>query len=780
MKRICIAAALISVLLLPTSVFAQAGKTAAPTVILAYYEDASGVMAVKDDKGADVDLVEGLRLQKGWTLITDKGDLAELKLDPNGTIVKISQKTNFKIESLQGSGSDDKNAFSVALGKIRTVAGKATGNEKYTFKGSSAVCGVRGTDFGMEVNPGTSETAFVFDGLIDYTKLDSGEVIEIGKGMIADAMAAVFQAAQMTEAMIQELKKDIEFQKLNPSDVPGHAAAPAPQTAAASSGDAVAAAPKPTEPAAAAAPAAATPAKDDFMAPIIAKLKEIIGLEIGSITIGDVTYSKAVAQPVIDLGKFKAAFYLPIIYSGDMFDASDWYKPEGNNEWSFGTDVTRTAAMSDLDYVLAITKDAASDVFLKIRYIEWGDNRDPIFFKLGNLSDITIGHGLIMRDFANDADFPSIRRLGLNLGLDMTQWGFEAMANDVSASWPWDIVGGRVYIRPAAPAFKLAFGASMVADLNPAKNLDTATAALMGNPMFLNPGLDLDLPIIETDPFSIIAFTDGSLMMPLFTTTPDAAYMTSTFGRSASNPIAAGLMLDAFWQPNNSIPLKNWGVAAGLMGNVLIADWRLEFRDYTGFFKPQFYSTGYELLRTQYLYEMLTYLANPTSSTYDVQTMGIYGEGGFKISKAVDFTMSYFWPWTWESGSLVTDDTDRFTLKLDLYKGLIPIPYAKDAAISLSYERTKFVTPYVYYAQKNGTLTGAPAFSLVDANTVVSAEVSYTAASMLDIVVLYSAVAERDSSGNVVYDTATTSTDPLAKYLPKMTSSISIETRIHF
>lgn len=799
MKRICVAAALFAALLLaPALLFAQAGKTGAPSVILVYYEDVSGALAVKNEKGVDVDVSEGMRLQTGWTLLTDKGDLAELKLDPNGTIIKVSQKTNFKIDALQGAGAGDTNAFSVALGKIRTVAGKATGNEKYTFKGSSAVCGVRGTDFGMDIDEGLNkEEAFVLSGEIDYSKFDKDgkeTKILLGKGQKANAFDDDFKPIEIPPAELVKLEDEMQFKKLKPVEVPGHKTEPEQPKAAetASGGDAT---PPKDATAEGGAEAGAKdvptpPSQDDFMAGIIEKLKEMIGLEIGSITIGDKTYSKALAQPYVNLGKFKAAFYLPLIYSGDMFDVNDWYKPEGNNEWSFGTDVKRALYASDLDYWLAVAGDASSDLFLKIRYLEWGDNRDPFFFKVGNLNDITVGHGLIMRNFANDADFPALRRIGLNLGLDLTQWGFEAMVNDVSVGLPteWDIVGGRVYLRPAAPAIRLAIGASLVADLNPTKDMSESAAALVGNPIFLNPGLDIDLPFLETDFLSIVAFADGSLLMPLFKTAPDAAAMTGTYGRTSATPLNAGLVLDAFWQPNSDIKLKNWGVAAGLFGNILIADWRVEFRDYTGFFKPQFYSTGYERLRTQYVQELMYYLADPTADKYDVNTMGVYGEGGFSIPKVMDFTMGYFWPWSYDSVNkkIVTDDEDRFTLKVNLAKGLIPVTGVKDVAISALYERTKFVTPYVAYAQATGSLTGAPAFALVDANTIIKAEVAYTAAPTLDIVLYYTAMAERDAAGNVVYDTAAaaTATDTLsqtlAQYLPKMTSSISIETRIHF
>ena len=158
------------------------------------------------------------------------------------------------------------------------------------------------------------------------------------------------------------------------------------------------------------------PQTNSTMDNLLTALRDILGFEIGSINVADpnnpghtLTYAKAVFQPTFPLGKFKTALYLPIIYQGDMFNANDWYRPAGNNEWSFGTDqggFTNQVA------------DFTRDLLLKIKYVEYGRQRDPFFLKAGNLDDITIGHGLIMRNFANDADFPAVRHMGLNIGVD--------------------------------------------------------------------------------------------------------------------------------------------------------------------------------------------------------------------------------------------------------------------------------------------------------------------------------------------------------------------------
>ena len=473
-------------------------------------------------------------------------------------------------------------------------------------------------------------------------------------------------------------------------------------------------------------------------------LRDILGMEIGAINISGTTYQMVTLEPTFTIGSFKAALYLPVIYTGDMFNPGDYYRPLGNNEWSFGSDQPNAWPLGVEDFL--------TDLMLKIKYIEWGRQRDPFFFKVGNLEDITIGHGLIMRDFANDADFPSVRRVGANLGFDFGGFGFEAMVDDAANP---DIFGGRAYIRPI-PGFKLALGASALVDWNPARDFNyngVANSAAAGDPIFINPGVDLDVPFYESDPFSIVGFADGAFMLPYFRSAPTAV-----------GGIPAGFASSAIWDPSQSLPLRNWGFATGLFGNLVIRDltWRLEFRDYTGTFIPQFYSTGYERERSALVQSVLTYLSNPTLSTYNTQTLGIYGEGGIKLNKLFSLSLSYFWPWAQDSSGNLSFQNDDFMITFTLQKGVIPIVNLWG---TISYERTNFIPTIL----QNGVGSG---LSLFDANTVVRATINYPVTDNLDVSLLYTTTARRDPSGNLVY---ASSSSPL----PEMDTSLSIITTVH-
>jgi hypothetical protein len=722
-------AALAALLALPGLLSAQsAPSTAKPpaiSVTLAYHEDNSGTFDVKDKMGASVTVQDGDDMQLGWTIVTGKGDLAELKLNHTGTIIKIAQNTNFTLTQLR-SDAAGQDVFSLAFGKIRTVAGKASGKDQYQIKTLSAVCGVRGSDIVVEFQEGAFDRLSTLEGT-GWIQNAGGQAIDVAQGSFADALGASFAAAQMAPDVLNSLVSEMKFTRLDVNET--MAINKAYQESLA------------TQPAAPANPPA--PKTNSGLDNFMAGLRNILGLEIGSVTIGGETWSKVVLEPTFQTGKLKAALYLPLIYHDDMFNPSGYYRPAGNNEWSFGSDQHNT---------LAAVQDFAVDLLLKIKYIEWGQQRDPFYLKVGNLDDITIGHGLIMRDFANDADFPSVRRIGVNAGLDFGGFGFEAMVNDATDP---EVFGGRMYIRPI-PSFNLALGFSTIIDINPARDfLDPFTGAVgpdpAGDPIFIDPGVDLDLPFIEGDAFSLVAFADGALMLPYFRSIPSVI-----LGPAAINP---GFAWSAIYDTSASMQIKNWGFATGLFGNLIIRDltWRLEFRDYTGAFTPQFYSSGYERQRSALVTTVLYSLQNPDAPQFNTQNMGIFGEGGIAVDRLFSLKLSYFWPWDRDSSGSFNFNGDDFMVKFILQKGVIPVVNVWG---SIAYERTSFV-PSIQHG-----------VNLFDANTVVSTSINYSVTESIDVTLLYTTTAERDSSGNLVYASADSP-------LPKLDTSLSIEMQVH-
>lgn len=471
-----------------------------------------------------------------------------------------------------------------------------------------------------------------------------------------------------------------------------------------------------------------------------------MGMEIGSVTIDGNSYSKVVLAPEVRMGRLKIGFYLPVIYKDDLFNPSTWYAPGGNNEWDFGAKYWDTNTLDAL-------MDVAADIILKIKYLEFGQPlEDPFFFKIGNLHDLTIGHGLIMRNYRNDSDFPSIRRTGVNTGIDFGGFGFEALANDLPVP---EIFGARVYVRPIKN-FKLAVGLSGVVDMAAGKDLaGTAYAAAADNFIFVGSGLDLDLPIIQSNEIlGLRAFADAAVTVP---------YVKTGFAspNTGAKDISSGFQTDLIWDGGP----KNWGAAAGLLGNVLFIDWRLEYRYFTGIFRPSFFDSTYERSRSTYVLDYIKYLDGSKSISTAPTVMGIYGEAGFSLLKdKLTLLAGYMWPWTPAAGfSLSADADDELHAGIVIKKGLIPVV---DVAGAIYYDKWGLV---------NSLADGS--FVFFDDKTAFAGEVEIPVPSTpnLAIGVIFKAVAERNTTGGIVY---VDDTDP-SKGI-KMAPSITIETRFRF
>lgn len=723
---------------------AAAQESDEPVVRLMYFYDIE-VVTPDEEVLYEEDLEPEMALPTGSIIITGSGGEAELLMDPNGTIIRLAEETNFQIVDLAGIGDNTVNKFQMDVGKFRAVAAAVTGDDSYEFGGPASVCGVRGTDFGMDVNPGAgSEEAYVLEGLIDYSKKGPGnalETIKLGKGQMGNAYGVNFAPTEIPAARLAQIQEKMGFKKLSAESVPTKApeptATPEPEEGTVPGTATAEPTPEPTG-----EPAPPAPELPDW-------LKELLGMEIGSVTIDDQVYGKVVFQPTFKIDKLKTALYLPIIYKKDMFDPADWYRPKGNDEWSFGFDQTEPMDMA---------ADFVSDLALKLKYFQWGEQRDPFWFKMGNLDNFTIGHGLIVDNYANDADFPSIRRVGVNLGVKMEGWGIETLINDLADI---RIVGGRIYFEILPP---VALGLSIISDINPGGDLpeeevsipgnaNVPTDAMIGDPMFFNLGLDLDIPIVESDLLSLVGFTDVSALLPYYNKAGEGAY----------SAINQGADLSSLITPDGS--LKNWGASGGVLGNVAFIDYKVALNYYTGTFRPGFYNKGYDRNSSTRAVEAANYSLNPDSSEY-VPTLGIYGQGGYTMDKIFSIDIGYLWPLEFaEDGNIVPAQEDALHLSFEIFPITIPIVDTKLAG-SVTYDRTYFV-PMVM----GETVSGGKVLGLIDEFSVLQGEIVYGVSSNLDLVISISGAVSRDAAGNIKYDdNGNQMTD----------TSFGIETAVHF
>jgi len=746
--RYCIALTLGILLAAPAGLLAQAppatAKPPAISVILSYHEDNSGTFKVMADNTTEVTgIQDGDLVKPGWTVVTGAGDLAELKVTYTGTIIKISQNTNFTIEGLRTeTGGQD--VFSLGVGKIRTVAGRASTKDRYQIKTLSSICGVRGSDVVVEFREGSTSRLYALEGTGWIQDLKTGQALDVPQGDFADSLAPAFQASPIPAEVLTDLQKEMNFVKLDPAEATSmEKAYEQEQQSQQQSSQS----------------AAPDPAQSSFMENLFNALRNVLGFEIGTVAMNGLTYGEAILEPTFSAGNLKMVLYLPIIYQTNILYPADWYHPGGNNEWSFGTDQGGDPAR--------VAADVTRDVLLKFKSVEYGQPRDPFFFRLGSVEDITIGHGLVMSDFANDADFPAVRRIGVNVGADFGAAGVELVVNDAvpaivnGSVYPPDVVGGRLFVRPI-PGFRGALGISTIVDFTPGKDFYDPSftsygPAAAGNPLFIYPGIDLEVPFTESNSFGLVFFTDAAFMLPFLGSSPTDPQFSS---------IAPGFARAAVYDPFSSIPLKNWGFSAGFFGNMIIPDftWRLEYRLFTGVFQPQIYDSGFERTRSFSMLSFLHYVTSSSTAQFDDYNMGIYGEGGFKLSNVFALKVGYFWPWTVNASTgawgFDPGDPDRFIVSFELQKGVIS---SVNLWGSISYERTN-----LFYGSNQPTSLNDAFFN---ANTDVSARVSYGVSPIMVISLLYTITPVFNPDGTLHYTGSSA--------FPDMASSLSIVTSIN-
>ncbi|MFP4491920.1 MAG: FecR domain-containing protein [Spirochaetaceae bacterium] len=780
------------VFLLSAPLFAQNQN---PSAILAFYENEAEIeVRTKEDNPVAVSY--GMALQSGESVHTGE-TVAEIQLEPNGTIIKLSRNTVFNVEELQDS-EDTSNKFGLVRGKMRSVAAGVGKGTRYQVSTPSAVCGVRGTDFGLISRPEEEEKAFVNQGAVEYRKLATDESINLTSGMIADALADTFEAVQMSREQLNEMLRDVQFQELDPADVPGHTPEepPAPEDEdeepaeedEVSEEDADAEEDAEEDPDAEEEELAAEEAEgaaedgeteepadsqvqertvggEPADAPegtglspglnlvnrraasydsgfsdggegdgaIAGFLGDYLGFEIGSVTMDGDTYSKAIIKPRLELGRLKMSLYLPIIYQNDLFDPDDWYEPKGNNEWSFGADQDWN---NDPWNSLA---DLARDIALKIHYIQWAEQRDPFYFKLGNLDNMSLGHGSIMKNYANDKDFPSIRRVGFNMGIRGESGGFEAVVNDFTEPY---IFGGRVFVTPIG---KLSFGASTVTDIDPVSTAEREEGTDFGDAemSFIVSGVDVELPIVESDLLSIVPYADAAVFIP---------EKNGNFYHDTLYDSSTDFSTDSF---------RNYGLSAGFLGNIAMVDYTLEYRYYNGLFRHSFFGPNYERARGRYAEEVFAYIDafdnDESLPGSDKTTMGVFGDAQATLFNAFAFSAGYMWPWQEVDMDEPESFGDELSMSLRVLPDVIPVLGIYGG---VGYTRTNFVPMLV-----------SDELTFFDSYASFGGEIVYPLGPTIDLAAVFSTSMRRKEDGSLYYD----------EYgKPEMVPNITIETRLGF
>ena len=126
----------------------------------------------------------------------------------------------------------------------------------------------------------------------------------------------------------------------------------------------------------------------------------------GSVTINDNVYNQFSLKPEFSIGKLGMGFdiYFYLDEDGSLYEEN----------WNFSS-----------------TENSLKTLVDKIYYLRWGQPLDNLYFRIGALPDITLGHGILVKDYSNVIDYPHVRRTGFDFRYKFSEFNLSIIHSDL-------------------------------------------------------------------------------------------------------------------------------------------------------------------------------------------------------------------------------------------------------------------------------------------------------------------------------------------------------------
>ena len=158
---------------------------------------------------------------------------------------------------------------------------------------------------------------------------------------------------------------------------------------------------------------------------------------MGSATINGEIYNQISIRPEIPIGKLGIGLDLYL-----YFNDQGIYK--GN--WDFQD-----------------SKASYQTIIDKIYYIRWGHPGEPLYFRVGGLDQVSLGYGILVKNYSNTMQYPEIRRIGLDYRMQLNnKISMQIIHSDFKNLVP-GVLGGRVEYNTSS---RFDIGLSVVGDAN--------------------------------------------------------------------------------------------------------------------------------------------------------------------------------------------------------------------------------------------------------------------------------------------------------------------------
>jgi len=158
---------------------------------------------------------------------------------------------------------------------------------------------------------------------------------------------------------------------------------------------------------------------------------------MGSSTIDGEIYNQVSFRPEIPIGKLGIGLDIYL-----YFNSKGIYK--GNWDFKDGTSSYKT-------------------IIDKIYYIRWGQPGEPLYFRVGALNQISLGNGILVKNYSNTMQHPEIRRIGLDYRMQIgNRLNLDIVHSDFKNLVP-GILGFRLGYDMTS---RIQYGISVVGDAN--------------------------------------------------------------------------------------------------------------------------------------------------------------------------------------------------------------------------------------------------------------------------------------------------------------------------
>jgi hypothetical protein len=197
---------------------------------------------------------------------------------------------------------------------------------------------------------------------------------------------------------------------------------------------------------------------------------------LGTVTVGQTQWQRLDMQPHIRLGA------LDVVLDIELF-------------------LDETGNIRDLGWDFTTRRKGLESLFRKIHYVQYGNPTDRdrlVYLRLGALESVTLGSGLLMRNFRNTQDAPGIKRTGLDLqlqhlfGQHLTIRTLVSDLLDIDGGGP--IVGSRVVFHPEQ---QWDIGVTFVVDTDQLSGLPDSVRTNRPRDAFGSVSLDIIYPLIS-------------------------------------------------------------------------------------------------------------------------------------------------------------------------------------------------------------------------------------------------------------------------------------------